>query len=98
MPRFRTARQFFLSAGYVVLTVDHGIITTFLPYELTLENSGNRSISLKLRRLMVARAGRVAVESHGGAQPTDTGIFSPLLYRQCLAEKLLDGIVAEYLH
>ncbi len=28
--RFRTTRQFFRSAGYVVSTVDHGIITTFL--------------------------------------------------------------------
>ena len=30
MQRFRTARQFFRSAGYVVLTVDHGIFPAFL--------------------------------------------------------------------
>ena len=29
MQRFRTALQFFRCAGYVALTVDHGIITTF---------------------------------------------------------------------
>jgi hypothetical protein len=57
MQRFLTTRQFFCSAGYVVLMVDHGIITTFH----TCFNNGGISwilwTPLKLQRLMVARGG-----------------------------------------